>query len=76
MANFSKKMRAGSGVSFQYKNNWYKLYYEEEIEVTLPNTTELGKAEQIFDVEREKLWNKVNSQVDNQVLEITQMEER
>ncbi len=64
------KMRAGSGVSFQFHNMWYKLYYEEETTVAIPSTTEKGKAEEMLEQKRRELWDKVNGQVDGQVQEI------
>lgn len=56
------KITCGSGASFQVKNVWYKLYYEETKETTEPEATEK---------ERKALWEVVNAQVDNQILELT-----
>jgi vacuolar-type H+-ATPase subunit C/Vma6 len=56
------KITCGSGASFQLKNVWYKLYYEETRETTNTEATE---------DERKVLWNIVNSQVDNQITELT-----
>lgn len=56
------KITCGSGASFQVKNVWYKLYYEETKETTEPEVTEN---------ERKALWEVVNAQVDNQILELT-----
>lgn len=56
------KITCGSGASFQLKNVWYKLYYEETRETTCPDATE---------AERKALWDIVNSQVDNQITELT-----
>jgi hypothetical protein len=56
------KITCGSGASFQLKNVWYKLYYEETMETTNPEATE---------DERKVLWDIVNSQVDNQITELT-----
>ena len=67
-------MRAVSGLSFQFKNQWYKLAFEEERTISLPSTMELGKQENILDEERKKLWEKVNSEVDNQMLLIVEQE--
>lgn len=66
----TRKIRAGSGVSFQFHNMWYKLYYEEEEEVTYPITMERSKAEEFVDEHRKALWKRVNGQVDGQVQEI------
>lgn len=66
----TRKIKAGSGVSFQFHNMWYKLYYEEEEEATYPITMEKSKAEEFVDEHRKALWKKVNGQVDGQVQEI------
>lgn len=54
------KIRCGSGVSFQCKNVWYKLYFEEERESTEPFTEK----------DKQDLWQVVNTQVDSQVNQI------
>jgi hypothetical protein len=66
----TRKIRAGSGVSFQFHNMWYKLYYEEEEEVTYPFTMDRSKLEEFVDEHRKALWKRVNGQVDGQVQEI------
>lgn len=66
----TRKIRAGSGVSFQFHNMWYKLYYEEEEEVTYPITMDRSKVESFVDEHRKALWKRVNDQVDGQAQEI------
>ena len=64
------KIKAGSGVSFQFHNMWYKLYYEEENTISVPSLESESKTEDFLEAERKKLWDKVNGQVDGQVQEI------
>lgn len=54
-------IRAESGVSVEHQGRWYKLSYTEE---------RIVPASANVEVERAKLWDAVNSEVDKQVADI------